>query len=153
MSNITNEGENIMERIRVKLKSDLTRYANGLLPGIDGYTIGRYGIWSRGADRFIGVTFPGIATLDVLWSSLEIVDDAYLKKVDQRQGKVNEELKTAKDVIKVIGPRGGFRYLSYRYTSKDGISCNTSMGFKTDAEKLIELFKSYGISIETKVLQ
>lgn len=53
-----------MDNIRVKLKSDLTRYADGLLPGIEGYTIGRYGIWSRGSDRFVGVTFPGIATLD-----------------------------------------------------------------------------------------
>ncbi|MCQ1528306.1 hypothetical protein [Lutispora saccharofermentans] len=141
-----------MDNIRVKLKSDLTRYADGLLPGIEGYTIGRYGIWSRGSDRFVGVTFPGIATLDILWSSLEIVDDAYLKRVDQHQEEVKEELKTAKDVVKVIGPKGGFRYLSYSYTNKNGISCNTSMGFKTEAEKLIELFKNYGIPIKTEIM-
>lgn len=142
-----------MDRIRVKLKSDLTRYAEGLLPGIEGYTIGSYGAWSRGSDRFIGVTFPGIATLDVLWSSLEIVDEAYLNRVDQHQEEVKEELKTAKDVIKFIGPKGGFKYLSYSYTNKEGILCNTSIGFKIEAEKLIELFKNYGIPVGIKVMQ
>jgi hypothetical protein len=48
-----------MERpIKVRLTADLTRYHPKLQVGAEGYTVGAYGMWSRGSDRFIGVRFP-----------------------------------------------------------------------------------------------
>ncbi|MEL7648473.1 MAG: hypothetical protein AAGU76_10300 [Sedimentibacter sp.] len=62
---------------KVKIKTDLSKYANGLLPEIEGYTVGQYGTWSNGSDRFIGVCFSGITTIDVLWEFLVIIDSEY----------------------------------------------------------------------------
>lgn len=142
-----------MERnIKVRLTTDLTKYNKSLVPGVEGYTIGKYGIWSRGSDRFIGINFPGITTLDVLWESLEIIDKKYLEEISCREHELLDELKSATDVVKYIGPRGGFRYLSYSYTDKNGIHVSASNGFKNSAEELIKIFESYGIKIETRVL-
>ncbi len=68
------------KRIKVKLIADLSKYAHGLLPGVEGYTIGQYGSWSRGSDRFVGVCFPKIATLDVLWIPLKLSTKSTLKR-------------------------------------------------------------------------
>lgn len=141
------------KHIKVKLNTDLSRYGEGLLPGIEGYTIGQYGIWSRSSDRFIGVCFPGIATLDVLWQSLEIIDDEYLSKVALLREKEMAELKSARNVIKYVGPRGGFRRISYEYICSNGIVGSVSNGFKKDADKLIEIFNKYGINVEIKTIR
>lgn len=141
------------KRIKVKLIADLSKYAPGLLPGVEGYTIGEYGRWSRGSDRFIGVCFPEIATLDVLQESIEIIDKEYLEEATLRQKKQIEELKSARNVIMYVGSRGGFRHLSYEYTSVDGISVHVNNGFKDKAEKLIEIFKQYGINVEIRAEQ
>ena len=50
-------------------------------------------MWSRGSDRFITVCFPDIATLDVLWSSLEIIDEKALSEQEQRKKEFEENLK------------------------------------------------------------
>lgn len=138
------------KHIKVKLISDLSKYAPGLLPGVEGYTIGEYGTWSRGSDRFIGVCFPKIATLDVLWKSIEIIDKDYIEEAALLQKNQMDELKSAQNVIMYVGPRGGFRYLSYKYTSMEGISCSVSNGHKSEAERLIEIFKQYGIDVEIR---
>lgn len=140
-------------QIKVKLNSDLSRYGEGLLPGIEGYTIGQYGSLSRNSDRFIGVCFPGIATLDVLWGSLEIIDNEYLKEAALIRKKEMSNLKNAKNVIKYVGPKGGFRYISYEYISEDGIVNHVSNGFKSDADNLIEIFNQYGINVETRTIK
>lgn len=109
-----------MEGIKVKLKVDLTKYNPNLIIGTIGYTIGEYDIWSRGSDRFIGVCFPNIQTLDVLWSSLEIIDEELLSRIKTQEARYTEEIKTAKDVIKYLGPKGGFKGLSFNYTNSQG---------------------------------
>jgi hypothetical protein len=58
---------------KVRLTKDLTQYHNSLKIGIVGTTVGRKGIWSKNATRFITVKFPE-HTLDVLWSGLEKVE-------------------------------------------------------------------------------
>jgi hypothetical protein len=138
------------KHIKVRLTADLSRYAPGLVAGVEGYTIGEYGLWSRGSDRFIGVCFPGIATLDVLWKSVEIIDEAYLEEVAFLRKKQMIELKSARNVIMHVGPRGGFRYLSYEYTSMDGAQCSVSNGNKTESEHLIEVLKQYGVEVEVR---
>ena len=74
-------------------------------------------MWSRANDNFVTVCFPNVATLDVLWKSLEIIDEEYLKRVKERNAKWLEELKTAKNVELNLGPKGGFRSLSFEYMS------------------------------------
>lgn len=122
-------------RIGVRLLVDLSRYAPGLLPGIEGHTVGQYEVWSRASDRFVGVCFPGIATLDVLWESLEITDTEYLAQQASCRETHMEELKTARDVVWHVGPRGGFRHLTYEYSSADGTVNHTAIGFRQKADE------------------
>ncbi len=83
--------------------------------------------------------------------SVEIIDKEYLEEVVAlHQEKQIEELRSARNVIVHVGPRGGFRYLSYEYTSVDGISVHSSNGFKDKAEKLIEIFEQYGVNVEKR---
>lgn len=134
----------------MRLQTDLTKYAPGLVPGLEGYTIGQYGIWSRGSDRFIGVCFPGITTLDVLWDSIEIIDKEYLEELELLERKQREELKSAKNVVKYVGPKGGFRYISYEYTNSEGINGHVSNSSKAGAERLLKKFEEYGIEVEIR---
>ena len=134
------------DNVKVRLKVDLTSYQSGLVVGTEGVTIGRYGIWSRNRDDFVGVKFP-TGTLDVLIDSLEIIDDAYIKKLDELKKKKMEDLKTATDIVLSLGIRGGFKYLSYKYI---GGSCGN--GFKKESEELIEYFKSLGKEIKTEIV-
>ena len=140
-----------MERkIKVRLQTDLTKYAPSLVPGVEGYTIGKYGLWSRGSDRFIGVCFPGITTLDVLWDSIEIIDKEYLEELELLKKKQREALKSAKNVIKYVVPKGGFRYISYEYINSEGINGHVSNSSKTEGERLLKIFEEYGIKVEIK---
>ena len=139
------------EKIKVKLLVDLTKYANGLVEGTEGYTVGNRGMWSRGNDNFVTVCFPGIATLDVLWKSLKIIDEEYLKQVEESNKKWKKELKTARNVELHLGPRSGFRYLSFEYTTDDNITSHYSIGFKNKAEETMKILKEYNIPIKEKI--
>ncbi|HZS02492.1 MAG TPA: hypothetical protein VFE37_27505 [Chloroflexota bacterium] len=134
-------------RVKVRLKVDLTAYLAGLVAGSEGYTVGRYGPWSRSFDRFVGVHFPGIGTLDVLWSSLEIIDEAYLRAAADEEARRWEALKSAQDVVVVRGPKGGFRCLSYRYTTPEGAPAHISIGFRGQAERELAFFYEHGIPV------
>ncbi len=139
---------------KVKLTVDLTQYANGLVAGTEGITVGRQGMWSRGSDRFITVRFPGITTLDVLWDSLEIIDEEALKEIDRQKQLFAENLKGAEDVTLYVGPRGGFKYLSYSYTDKEsGINVHTSEGFRDKAYRILDILKEYGIPVTKKTIE
>lgn len=57
--------------MRVRLKTDLTKYHPSLSEGIEGEAIGTFGKHSQVSPRaFVGVRFPE-HTLDVLWKDLE----------------------------------------------------------------------------------
>lgn len=135
------------EKIQVKLLVDLTKYADGLIEGTEGYTVGSKGMWSRANDNFITVCFPGIATLDVLWKSLEIIDEEYLKKVEEENKKWTNQIKTATDVELHLGPKGGFRSLQFRYIDDNKLQCHYAIGFKSKADKIIKIFEENNISI------
>lgn len=136
------------EQIKVKLLVDLTRYADGLVKGSEGYTVGSKGIWSRANDNFITVCFPKIATLDVLWKSLEIIDEEYLKKAEELNKRWMEQLKTAKCVELHIGPRGGFRSLQFEYLDDNKIVNHYAIGFKNKADSILDIFKANNIKIK-----
>lgn len=139
---------------KVKLTVDLTQYASGLVAGTEGITAGRQGMWSRGSDRFITVRFPGITTLDVLWDSLEIIDEEALKEIDHQQKLFAENLKSAKDVTLYVGPRGGFKYLSYCYTDKEsGVNVHATEGFRDQAYKILDILKEYDIPFAKETIK
>lgn len=139
--------------IKVRLTQDLTRYHPGLVPGVEGITVGRYGIWSRGSDWFIGVSFPEIGTFDILWEGLEIIDKDYLAEAEERETKKWELLKKARNVVRVVGSRGGFKYLSYEYTDENKITSHVSNTDRRAADKLIEFFRKHGIEIREERLK
>ncbi|MEG2455063.1 MAG: hypothetical protein RSC08_02320 [Oscillospiraceae bacterium] len=140
------------ESIQVQLTTDLTKYAKNLVAGTVGVTVAPQGMWSRQSDRFVTVAFPGIATLDVLWKSLKIIDEEFLEAQKARQIIFEESLKTAHDVVLHLGPRGGFHGLDYCYTdAQSGHAMNVSNGFKEEAQRIIELLKSYQIPIAEKI--
>jgi hypothetical protein len=58
-----------------------------------------------------------------------------------------EPLKSARNVIKVLGPKGGFRSLSYEYVNEHGAVAHASTGFKDKAERLEKFFVSKDIPI------
>lgn len=137
-----------MKPIRVRLITDLTRYHPQLIPGIEGITVGRQGLWSRGSDRFISVRFPSVGVFDILWQGLEIIDEEYLEWLAERERERWENLKRATNVTKVVGPRGGFRRLSYQYTDDNGVTHHTSLGFKDEAEEIERFLQQHGIEVK-----
>ncbi|MBO0858635.1 MAG: hypothetical protein J2P21_09245 [Chloracidobacterium sp.] len=59
-----------------------------------------------------------------------------------------EPLKTAKNVIKMVGPQGGFRHLSYEYVNERGAIAHASTGSKTEAERLETFFAKHNIPVK-----
>ena len=61
---------------KVKLNADLTKYDSRCVEGSTGTTIPNYkvGIWG-GTDRFVAVRFDNGAVLDILYNSLEFIDE------------------------------------------------------------------------------
>jgi len=61
---------------KVKLNVDLTQYDSRCVEGSTGTTIPNYkvGIWG-GTDRFVAVSFDNGAVLDILYNSLEFIDE------------------------------------------------------------------------------
>ena len=142
------------KNIKVKLTTGLTKYAIGLIPGTEGITVGRQGIWSRGSDRFITVNFPRIGTLDVLWNSLEIIDEEVIQENERQKEIFAENLKTDQDVTLYLGPKGGFRSLSYSYFDKESeITFHTSVGFREQAYEIIEILKTHKVSIKEEIVK
>jgi hypothetical protein len=131
----------------------LTRYHPGLVPGVEGITVGQYGTWSRGSDRFIGVSFPEIGTFDILWEGLEIIDKDYLAKAEERKTREWELLKKARNVVRVVGSRGGFKCLSYEYADENGITSHVSNADRQAADKLIKFFRKHGVEIREERLK
>ena len=59
-----------------------------------------------------------------------------------------EPLKTAKNVVKTVGPQGGFRHLSYEYVNERGTIAHASTGSKTEAERLETFFAKHNIPVK-----
>jgi len=137
-------------RSRFDCSIDLTSYHPQLVKGVEGITIGAYGVWSKGSDRFVGVRFQGIGTFDVLWESLEIVE--FIADCKARERQQLEALKSARNVVRYTGPRGGFKCLSYEYVDKDGVLCHVSTAGREECDKLTAFFHEQGIAIRLEVL-
>jgi len=56
-------------------------------------------------------------------------------------------LKSAKKVIKIVGPKGGFRSLSYEYVNERGVTAHISTGSKAEANRLEDFFGKHNIPV------
>jgi hypothetical protein len=100
-------------------------------------------MWARGSDNFVGVYFDSGACLDVLWTGLEVVDQEVLA---QGAAEEAERLRSAENIVRYVGPRGGFRRLSYDWSQG-----RVSNGFREESERLIGLFEQRGLRVRTEV--
>jgi hypothetical protein len=65
----------------------------------------------------------------------------------QYVNKKDEALRGASNVVKTIGPQGGFRELRYEIVNEHGTSVHFSTGIKSEAERLELRFRGYGIPV------
>jgi hypothetical protein len=138
--------------IQVRLNTDLTQYHPSLVKNAEGVTVPNAGMWARGSDRFVSVRFEGAGIHDILWESLEIIDEEVNRELAKLREERLEDLKTARNVVQTMGPRGGFRCLSYEYDSRHGGVNHISNANREEAEELVELFKTYNIEVTVKKL-
>ena len=59
-----------------------------------------------------------------------------------------EPLKTAQNVVKAVGPQGGFRHLSYEYVNEHGTIARAITGSKPEAERLEMFFAKHNIPVK-----
>jgi hypothetical protein len=84
---------------------------------------------------------------------LEIIDERYLSEATKREVKHVEALKHARGVVRHVGVRGGFKYLSYEYTDDAGVICHLSTSSKAEAEKLAGLVEEHKIPVKQVVVK
>ena len=58
-----------------------------------------------------------------------------------------EPLKTARNVVKRVGPQGGFRSLEYEYINEHGTSVHATTSVKAEAEQLEAFFARQSIPV------
>jgi len=133
---------------KVTLTTDLTKYHPKLKAGIQG-TISK-GI-SRLGDRFCLVNFPEVdRPYDVLYDGLDPVKDDKYKEVHAKHAEKERQIyDSAENIVLIVGPRGGFRYLQYSYRKYD-IGHSVSNGDKAASERILKYFRSIGKEIKTK---
>jgi hypothetical protein len=139
-----------VEKIKVKLTRDLSQYNSMLKIGTEGYTVEASGMWSRSNDNFVSVFFPGIETRDIMWSSLEIIDEDFIATREKEKQAEREALVKAYDVVKTVGPKGGFRSISYCYLDSNGKVRHASKGNKADAEAIEKMLVDLNIAIRVE---
>jgi hypothetical protein len=61
-------------------------------------------------------------------------------------------LQSAKRVVKVIGPRGGFRSLSYEYADAAGVTIHVATGIRDEAERLEAFFEKNSIPMTIQAM-
>ena len=129
--------------VNVQLNTDLTNYSKGLVVGVKGITCAPRTQWGKSFG--IGVEFETGEFLDVLESGLDVLDEGYWEQIAKEKEEYLESLKEATDIEVTYGPRGGFKYLSYRINHK-GFH---GIGFKQSAEEHLEAFRKAGLYIKT----
>jgi len=137
-----------MLKVKVRLIHDLSRYNSELKIGTEGFTVEAEGMMSRSNDNFVSVFFPGIETRDIMWRSLEIIDENFLAAREKEKQEELDGLKEAYDVVKTIGPKGGFRNISYLYVNSSGKVSRVSKNNKIEAEVIESILNQLNITIK-----
>lgn len=71
----------------------------------------------------------------------------YRPYAEEKWEKWEKLLSSAINVVKRLGPNGGFRYLSYEYTAEEGYTAHGGTGIAAEAAKLEAFFEKQGIPI------
>lgn len=134
--------QNYFVRIKVKLNTDLSHYRSGLTYGLEGYTIGN-AYQSDTYNAVIDVYFKDIGTVSVVLDKLDIIDDEYIKFLEKKEEKFLNSLKKSKDIIKYVGPKGGFKHLDFTLDKEIFSIYDRSRGLKIEShlEKLNKTIK------------
>lgn len=74
----------------------------------------------------------------------------YRPHADEKRKQREKSLLSARNVIKYLGPQGGFRSLSYEYTAEEGYAVHTGTATAAEARELEEFFHQHGIPITEK---
>lgn len=122
-------------RIKVKLNSDLTHYLPRLTKDLVGYTMGN-AYKSDTYTAVVDVSFENGMTASITLDKLTIIDEEYLAFLEKREQKFLDSLTTATNIIKKVGPRGGFKSLTFKYDFGKLEIYNRSQ-----AEKIINKFE------------
>jgi len=64
----------------------------------------------------------------------------------------DETLKAARNVVKTVGPQGGFQSLQYEYVDERGTIVHKSTGVKSEADRLEILFGQFGVPVAVEKL-
>jgi len=138
--------------MKVKLVHDYTKYNERLMKGIIG--VAKETPEEQKArkvdDNFVKVEFEGITTVDVLWKGLEIVDEEYLAEKQRLKELHLLKMLTAKNIVKTIGPKEGFKKLEFIYTD-EGKDITLVTEDKDEADEYFAVFEKN--NIEVKVIQ
>ena len=69
---------------------------------------------------------------------------------DAKRIQREKSLLTARNVVKELGPKGGFRYLSYEYTAQEGYTVHTGASSAAEARELEAFFNQHGFPITVR---
>ncbi len=71
----------------------------------------------------------------------------YRPYAEEKRKKWEKSLSSAKNVVKKLGPNGGFRSLSYEYTAEGGYTRSGGTGLAAESAKIEAFFEKQGIPI------
>lgn len=141
-----------MSNLKVRLVHDFTKYNEKLEKGIEGYALEtpEEQVARKEDDHFVKVHFEGITDVDVIWRGLEIIDEDYLGKKQAEKDAYFAQLKTAKNVVYTLGPKGGFKTLELDFV-EDGVEVHKIIEDKILGADYLDALDKYGI--DKKVIQ
>jgi hypothetical protein len=67
--------------------------------------------------------------------------------------KKNQPLQSARNVIKTVGPNGGFRYMTYEYDDENGRTIRSSVHSKPEAARLESIFQQFNIPVLVQTIR
>lgn len=127
--------------MKVKLLSDLTKYEEGLVPGIIGTAHLQKITFTDWEEQLVEVHFPNCTPIAIGWRSLEKLDKRYWEKIEKL-------IKSAYEIDYIVGPRGGFKYMRIFSRRKRIGETIETINIKHEALRCIEIGKKYGKEIK-----
>ncbi len=132
--------------IKVRLNADLSYYFPGLTSGLEGYTMGN-AFKSDTYTAVINVYFDGYGVATVVLDRLDIIDEEYLDFLKRREETFLKSLKDAKEIVKKVGPKGGFKELKL-FSSFGKITISN----KKEADKIERALKELKKEIKIEII-
>lgn len=140
--------------LKVKLVHDYTKYNEKLEKGLEGLAVETPEEQEsrKNDDHFVKVIFNGITEVDVLWRGLEIVDEEYLAEKQRIKDEYFAQMKTAKNVVYTLGPKGGFKTLELDFVCNDE-EVHKIVEDKEEGSDYLDALNKFNIDIKTIQLE